>query len=69
MKDQWTAYTEMKQEVMMMIGMIICEGGGKKGKMYTCITHSRSVTMPRESASCNSAKFEENEKMSKRINK
>ena len=30
MKDQLTAYTEMKQEVMMMIGMIICEGGGRK---------------------------------------
>ena len=35
MKDQWTAYTEMKQEVMMMIGMIICEGGG--GRKERCI--------------------------------
>ena len=32
MKDQWTAYTEMKQEVMMMIGMIICEGRGEERK-------------------------------------
>ena len=33
MKDEWTAYTETKQEMMMMmIGMITCEGGGGEGR-------------------------------------